>query len=223
VTYIYIYLDPRRPGLFAYNFGQYLFKFKYKPFYVGLGKKNRYKAWDAKNRTCKGRIRKIWEDTRRRPYVSRFNCASRERAKLLEKILIRAIGRIDLGKGPLMNFTNGGDGVAGRACSEETREKIRMSKLGKKRSLAVRKKLSIIAKSRTYSSKTRAKMSNSNSRIWKLISPRGKIFFVKGLWKKCKERGWSTYFVHSFNRGIKFDRGFWAGWIISVVEGGTNA
>ena len=40
-------------------------------------------------------------------------------------------GRADLGKGPLVNLTDGGDGASGRACKEETKKKMGDAKRGK--------------------------------------------------------------------------------------------
>jgi hypothetical protein len=49
----------------------------------------------------------------------------------LEKMLIALHGRRDLGTGPLVNMTDGGDGVAGKVVSPETRAKISASQTGK--------------------------------------------------------------------------------------------
>lgn len=49
----------------------------------------------------------------------------------LEMLLIEEIGRKDLGKGPLVNSTNGGEGDSGRIHSEETKKLISSSKKGK--------------------------------------------------------------------------------------------
>jgi hypothetical protein len=48
----------------------------------------------------------------------------------MEIELIALYGRIDLGTGILRNLTNGGDGVSGRICSEETKTLISISQRG---------------------------------------------------------------------------------------------
>lgn len=48
-----------------------------------------------------------------------------------EIALIRAIGRKDLELGPLVNFTDGGEGLSGNTKSIETREKLRKAMTGR--------------------------------------------------------------------------------------------
>ena len=54
-SYIYAYLDPRKPGEF--KFGNYIFEFE--PFYVGKGKGDRCKRHLTEKRTNKCNIEKI--------------------------------------------------------------------------------------------------------------------------------------------------------------------
>lgn len=54
-----------------------------------------------------------------------------EQAIQREGYWINRIGRRDLNNGPLINQTDGGDGVSGRVCLESTKEKLRLANLGK--------------------------------------------------------------------------------------------
>lgn len=152
--YVYIYLDPRKPGNFNYE----EFHFDFEPFYVGKGKEKR--AWDhlfssKKEKSYKSnKINKILKTHNLEPVFVLKNI-SEKNAFELEIRLIRLIGRLDLKTGTLTNMTGGGEGVSGlseeikRDCynhkgvknprygvvlSAETREKISKANTGKKQS-----------------------------------------------------------------------------------------
>lgn len=126
IFYIYVYLDPRRPGKFVYG----IFEFDYEPFYLGKGKDKRLydhlKTWlqkKDKNKLKVNKIKKIIRVTGENPIIIKYkeNLSSKE-ALYLETIMVPVIGRIDLKTGPLTNMTNGGDGGNGRVVSQEERE-----------------------------------------------------------------------------------------------------
>jgi hypothetical protein len=96
------------------------------PFYVGKGKENRYK------------------DTRRSEHWNNifnkygfdviFLETNLNEKDAFEKEIywIKRIGRKDLKKGPLVNYSDGGEGQTGKIMSDETKEKLRQINLGKK-------------------------------------------------------------------------------------------
>ena len=69
----------------------------------------------------------------------------------LEMFLISEYGRKDLGLGNLVNMTDGGDGTLNHIITDECRQKIRESKLGKKDSDTTKLKKSNYSKNRTKS------------------------------------------------------------------------
>jgi hypothetical protein len=75
-----------------------------------------------------------------------------------EIAFIAAIGRVANG-GPLVNFTDGGDGLAGHEHSEATKQKMSAAAKGKKQSPEHIAKLSAVRKGRKPSEETRAKLS----------------------------------------------------------------
>lgn len=118
--YIYIYLDPRKPGKYCYN----NFCFLFEPFYIGKGKNKRCMNIYNRNIYFKNKINKIKKSNSRliifKLYDNLFETLSFE----LEKQLIQEIGRFDLNLGPLVNMTDGGDGPSGIIFSEDHKKKI---------------------------------------------------------------------------------------------------
>jgi len=76
-----------------------------------------------------------------------------------ERALIAAIGRADLGKGPLCNLTDGGDGCSGM--SESGRKRISEASSSRRCSMETREKLSKASKGLVRSSETRSKISEA--------------------------------------------------------------
>jgi hypothetical protein len=152
--YTYIYLDPRKPGAFSY--GEY--SFDYEPFYVGKGgrgdtatnKRWKHHLTKKDNNTFKHhKIKNIIKEGYQ-PIIRIFKTFDTEEKSLeLEMNLIKTIGRSDLGKGPLTNFTDGGD--RGFNLSEEGRQKISDSLKGnipwnRYRTISTEQKLAISKK-----------------------------------------------------------------------------
>lgn len=120
IFYTYIYYDPSRNN---------------EPFYVGKGNKKR--AWDHLKRKNKHpfvqRLQKMRKNNIK-PIIGLYSGLDEASAFVLEIKLIAEFGRKDLGKGPLLNLTDGGEGPANP--SIHTRNKISKALRGKKRTQA---------------------------------------------------------------------------------------
>ena len=171
--YVYVILDPRKPGSFQYRDSQI---FNYEPFYIGKGKGRR--CWDhlgqikgAKKETTfkANKIRKIFRESGLEPIIIKLEENLFEDAAFeLEKLLIKQIGRFDQGRGPLTNLTDGGDGPLASSFSEVTRKKMsrpgeKNPMFGRRRTEEVRKKLRDFNLGKRSSEETKKKMSISQS------------------------------------------------------------
>lgn len=138
--YVYVYLDPRKPG--NYSYGEH--KFSYEPFYVGKGGQGdtiTYKRWKQHVQVVKygkindneGNFHKYYRidniiEEGLEPIIKIHQRFKTEQEVLsAEKMLIELIGRTDLKTGPLTNLCAGG---FGGALSEETKKKISESLKG---------------------------------------------------------------------------------------------
>lgn len=133
------------------------------PYYIGKGTGNR--AWTK----GKGEVGKPTDSKRIIIVEDNLTLTG---SLAIERRLIRWYGRIDLGNGILRNQTNGGDGGAGARAgnilSKETRKKISLAHLGKKRKPMgeeSKKKLSESLKGKNIgkirSEETKQKLSNA--------------------------------------------------------------
>jgi hypothetical protein len=137
--YTYIYFDPSRD---------------FEPFYVGKGNGRRYKRHLTRKdmHPMTHRIQKMLKENIE-PIIKIIECSTDENALNLESALIRIFGRKDLNKGPLLNLTDGGEnpprlfgednGFYGKNHSDETKDKLRKARLGKKLSKEVVEKMAL--------------------------------------------------------------------------------
>lgn len=138
ISYCYVYLNPLKPGKFRYvcPSGRVL-TFDFEPFYVGKGFKGR--AWlhleEALNLETHNHkvhtIREIWAAGKKPEVKVVSSRVSDFMACACEIDWIAGIGRRDLGKGPLTNRTDGGDGTSGHKHTKKTKRKMRASAAAK--------------------------------------------------------------------------------------------
>jgi hypothetical protein len=114
--YVYVYLDPRKIGIFCYDD----LKFGYEPFYIGKGKKNRCNNGIKDKKKCLkvSKIKSIINDGFY-PIIMKLDINLSEKEAFNNEIAyIKKIGRKNIESGPLTNMTDGGDGTSGRIDTE---------------------------------------------------------------------------------------------------------
>lgn len=189
--YVYMYLDPRKPG--DYNYGD--LHFDYEPFYVGKGSGDRYKGKHMCNTLLNGKITHIGKDNL---IINIDIMPSEEAAHLNEIIRIAMIGRYDLGTGPLCNLTNGGDGFVGAKHTEDSKKKMSMSRkgiqnfLGKKHTKESIEKIRKTSLGRNPSYETKRKLSlaamgNKNALGHKRSQETKRKMSLAKIGKKCSD------------------------------------
>jgi len=125
--YVYIYLNPRKSG--NYKYGSY--EFEYEPFYVGKGCGNRLKMLEGRNKYFLNKINKILNCNLKPIIIKIKDNLTEKQSFILESELINIIGRNDLSFGPLINFTNGGEGSSGYKHTYKTKRQMSNLKMGK--------------------------------------------------------------------------------------------
>lgn len=148
IHYVYVYLDPRKPGIYVYEKDGFKLEYDYEPFYVGKGKSNRSvshlkevkkyrrgKLWKCMNIIKLSKIIHIQEQLNRDPIIIKYKeFLTDKESNNLEMLLIKNIGRINLKTGPLTNLTDGGSGGSTNTGKKFTKEhKQKMSEKAKSR------------------------------------------------------------------------------------------
>lgn len=114
--YVYVYLDPRKIGIFCYDG----LEFGYEPFYIGKGKKNRCNNGIKDKKKClkASKIKSIINDGFY-PIIMKLDINLTENEAFNKEIYyIKKIGRKNIESGPLTNMTDGGEGTSGRMDTE---------------------------------------------------------------------------------------------------------
>lgn len=146
--YIYVYLDPRKPGRFCYGG----LEFEFEPIYVGKGHGDRMhhhlKKSLLENKNIKNnKINKILSEGYKPIIIKIFENLNEIQAYILEEEVIDKIGRVQKNTGPLVNMKDGGKGgLTGVVFSEEQLIKKSIASKKAQSDPDYRKKRSTIAK-----------------------------------------------------------------------------
>lgn len=147
-------------------------------FYIGKGSGRRSEAKDNRSRFWHNIVKKHGFTSR---VLAKFDTEAE--ALRYEIEAIGFFGRRDLGVGPLINMTDGGEGITGaklvrsaeylekqsarqkgRIFSPETRAK--MSAAAKNRTAETRKKLSVARRKRVITEETKQRLSEASKATW---------------------------------------------------------
>lgn len=125
--YVYGYLDPSKPCKLSNN--DLDFSFLYEPFYIGKGNGDRLVTHLKKSKLNKkthlsNKINKIKSHGLKPIIVKLYEDLSEDKSLEIEKKLINLIGKRLSKTGPLVNITDGGEGVSGLKHTEESKKKM---------------------------------------------------------------------------------------------------
>jgi hypothetical protein len=122
------------------------------PFYVGKGKDSRYLSKTSRSTHWKNIVNKHEYDT-----IFLETNLSNDEAFENEIYWIKRIGRFDLGNGPLINFTDGGEGTSGRPMNQNTKDILAKFNTGKPTSKLQKEKVAARYKGKFGSEHNRSK------------------------------------------------------------------
>jgi hypothetical protein len=130
--YIYVYLDPRKPG--SFNYGK--LEFDFEPIYVGKGHGERMyshlKDSQLRNKNLKNnKINKILSEGYQPIIQKIYDNLTEQDVYKLEEEIVNKIGRLQKNEGPLVNMMNGGKGGLSEVFFTEE-QLIRKSEAAKK-------------------------------------------------------------------------------------------
>ena len=156
--YVYVYMDPRKPG--DYIYGE--LKLTHKPFYVGKGygyriNEHMYKTHLKRNNHKNNKIKKILSEGLEPIRVKVYEGLTEKESLQKEIELINSIGFVNL-----TNVTHGGEGTSGYEQSDETKNKIGNKNKGRKHSEETKKRISEKLKGREITQEWKDKISEGS-------------------------------------------------------------
>jgi len=133
--YVYVFLDPRSPGFYVYDD----LIFEYEPFYIGKGVNDRISIseYDKSNIYKFNKINKIKNEGLCVISYKIYENLTESESFNKERESIDKIGKIITEKGPLVNFSdggNGGDNISKHPFIDDIKKKMSISKMGEKNS-----------------------------------------------------------------------------------------
>lgn len=170
MKYVYVYLDPRKPGIYEYQG----FTFNNEPFYIGIGSGYRYRSHLYRftgNPYMHAKINKIRSMGLDPIIIKLAENIHKDKACLMETILIKSIGRLK--EGPLVNMTDGGETSerCGKTWTTEQREKImnkrkiKQPRTGMTNSPEMREKQSLSMQDKKFTNTHREKLAMAKNKI----------------------------------------------------------
>jgi hypothetical protein len=231
--FVYIYTDPSRPQ--NIQCGDIIFQ--HEPFYVGLGKHNRHLSHLLlKNRKRDGNKHKVHKIEKllamgydlTQFIVMAAQGITKQEAIHLEKLFIAQLGRRSNGTGCLVNLTEGGEGTVGFPITDAFREKISKIHKGRKASPETKEKLKLSKlgdKNPSF-----GKLPSDEQRLKQHLATKGKINIksislidpdgnkhetLQGVTLFCEIHGLSQRNVSAMFRGI---RKTCKGWTVDTAE-----
>jgi hypothetical protein len=150
--YIYVYLDSRKKG--SYSYGE--FHFEYEPFYIGKGVNDRYLSHlrvasgsrKGKNNLIISKIKSIINDGFEPKILKVIENLTKENYDSYEVLVIKLIGKLCDGLGPLLNTTDGGDGGITWVGEHHNKGKKLEEIVGEERAIELKYNLSKISSER---------------------------------------------------------------------------
>lgn len=129
------------------------------PRYVGKGQGDRWRHHEMKGKCDNPRLRAaIQRGGGALPKVKLRENLTHEESATTEIAFIAAIGRCNKKTGPLFNFTDGGEGTAGRIYSKATRKRISRAHMGKIVFDEFREKRRVYMTGQKHTAETKAKI-----------------------------------------------------------------
>lgn len=154
-------VDPTIPQMRRDFYVYILFRPDGRPCYVGKGcgkRDKKHEKYGSHNPHLSAIIKNAGGSL---PAVRFRDGISDAEAHSLERLLIAAIGR-EIHGGPLVNQTDGGEGVSGAVRSPETLARMSAAQMGKKASRETKRKHSLSRTGRIVAEKTKAKLRVTN-------------------------------------------------------------